>query len=65
MIAALVIAVLSSESLFAEGPEGSRNLVVVGRYLAADDTRLPLAAALLARGAARVTRSSPTRDCGP
>ncbi len=27
----------SSESLFGPGPEGSRNLVVVGRYLAADD----------------------------
>jgi len=45
---------LASGSLFAPGPEGSRNLVVVGRYLAADDTRLPLAAALLARGAARL-----------
>jgi hypothetical protein len=44
---------LSSDSLF-EGPEGGRNLVVVGRYLAADDTRLPLAAAFLARGAARL-----------
>ena len=54
MIAALVLAALSSDALFADGPEGSRNLVVVGRYLAADDTRLPLAAALLARGAARL-----------
>jgi len=45
---------LASGTLFAPGPEGSRNLVVVGRYLAADDTRLPLAAALLARGAARL-----------
>jgi hypothetical protein len=43
----------SPDSLF-EGPEGGRNLVVVGRYLAADDARLPLAAALLARGAARL-----------
>ena len=63
MIAALVIAVLSSESLFAEGPEGSRNLVVVGRYLAADDTRLPLAAALLARGTARL-RAEGAPDAG-
>ena len=54
MIAAALIAVLSSDSLFADGAEGSRELVVVGRYLAADDTRLPLAAALLARGAARL-----------
>ena len=45
---------LAAGSLFAPGPEGSRNLVVVGRYLAADDTRLPLAAALLSRGAARL-----------
>jgi hypothetical protein len=61
MIAALLVAVLSSDSVFAEGPEGSRNLVVVGRYLAADDTRLPLAAALLARGAARL-RAEGTAD---
>jgi hypothetical protein len=61
MIAALLISVLSSDSLFAEGPEGSRNLVVVGRYLAADDMRLPLAAALLARGAARL-RTEGTPD---
>ncbi len=60
MIAALLL-VLSSDSLFAEGPDGSRNLVVVGRYLAADDTRLPLAAALLARGAARL-RAEGTPD---
>ncbi len=51
----------ASDSLFAPGPEGSRNLVVVGRYLAADDTRLPLAAALLARGAARL-RAEGTPD---
>jgi hypothetical protein len=61
MIAALLLAVLSSDALFAEGAEGSRNLVVVGRYLAADDTRLPLAAALLARGAARL-RAEGTPD---
>ena len=61
MIAALLITALSSDSLFAEGPEGSRNLVVVGRYLAADDTRLSLAAALLARGAARL-RAGGTPD---
>ncbi len=61
MIAALLVAALSSDSLFAEGPEGSRNLVVVGRYLAADDMRLPLAAALLARGAARL-RAEGTPD---
>jgi hypothetical protein len=47
---------LSSDPLFAEGPEGSRNLVVVGRYLAADDARLSLAAALLARGAGRLRK---------
>ena len=58
---------LSSSSLLSlptpssQGPEGSRNLVVVGRYLAADDTRLPLAAALLARGAARL-RAEGTPD---
>jgi hypothetical protein len=52
---------LSPDSLFAAGPDGSRNLVVVGRYLAADDTRLPLAAALLARGAARL-RAEGTPD---
>ena len=56
MSAALLIAVLSSDSLFTEGPEGSRNLVVVGRYLAADDARLSLAAALLARGAGRLRK---------
>jgi hypothetical protein len=50
----------SPDSLF-EGPEGGRNLVVVGRYLSADDTRLPLAAALLARGAARL-RAEGTPD---
>jgi hypothetical protein len=61
MIAALLISVLSSDSLFADGAEGSRNLVVVGRYLAADDTRLSLAAALLARGAARL-RAEGTPD---
>jgi len=61
MIAALLVAVLSSDSLFAEGPEGSRNLVVVGRYLAADDTRLSLAAALLARGVGRL-RNERTPD---
>ena len=43
----------STEALFADGPEGSRNLVVVGRYLAFDKERLPLAVALLSRGAAR------------
>ncbi len=53
---------ISPDSLF-EGPEGSRNLVVVGRYLAADDTRLPLAAALLARGAGRL-RAAGTPDPG-
>lgn len=51
----------SSADLFSPGPEGSRNLVVVGRYLAAHDTRLPLAAALLARGAARL-RTAGTPD---
>lgn len=61
MIASLLIAALSSDSLFADGPEGSRNLVVVGRYLAADDSRLPLAASLLARGAARL-RAEGTPD---
>jgi hypothetical protein len=61
MIAALLVAVLSGESLFADGPEGSRNLVVVGCYLATDDTRLPLAAALLARGTARL-RAEGTAD---
>lgn len=49
----LALAGGASESLF-EGPEGSRNLVVVGRYLAFDKERLPLAVALLARGAARL-----------
>jgi hypothetical protein len=63
MIAAVFAAVLSGESLFADGPEGRRNLVVVGRYLAADDTRLPLAAALLARGTARL-RAEGTADAG-
>ena len=53
---------LSSDSLF-EGAEGARNLVVVGRYLAADDTRLPLAAAFLARGAARL-RAAGSPDPG-
>lgn len=52
---------LSPDSLFAPGPEGSRNLVVVGRYLAADETRLRLAAAFLARGAARL-RAEGTPD---
>lgn len=51
---------ISPDSLF-EGLEGGRNLVVVGRYLSADDTRLPLAAALLARGAARL-RAEGTPD---
>ncbi len=51
---------LSPDSLF-EGPEGGRNLVVVGRYLSADATRLPLAAALLARGADRL-RAEGTPD---
>lgn len=53
----------SSADLFSPGPEGSRNLVIVGRYLAADDTRLPLAAALLARGAGRL-RADGTPDPG-
>lgn len=54
---------LSPDSLFAPGPEGSRNLVVVGRYLAADGERLRLAATFLARGAARL-RASGTPDPG-
>ncbi|MDL2718064.1 MAG: hypothetical protein PT977_09935 [Acidobacteriota bacterium] len=63
MIAALLLAALSSDALFAEGPEGSRNLVIVGRYLAADETRISLAAAFLARGAARL-RAEGTADPG-
>ena len=42
--------------LFPEGPEGSRNLVVVGLFLASDLTRLRLASTLLARGTVRLRK---------
>jgi hypothetical protein len=57
----LAAAAIAADSLFAPGPEGSRNLVVVGRYLAADEARLAVAAAFLARGAARL-RAEGTPD---
>jgi hypothetical protein len=43
--------------LFSEGPEGSRNLVVVGLFLAGDSTRLRLASTLLARGTMRLRKA--------
>lgn len=54
---------LSPDSLFAAGPEGSRNLVVVGRYLAADGARLRLAATFLARGAVRLRAEGTPDPC--
>jgi hypothetical protein len=42
--------------LFPEGPEGSRNLVVVGLFLADDPARLRIASTLLARGTLRLRR---------
>ena len=42
--------------LFPESPEGSRNLVVVGLFLASDPARLRLASTFLARGTARLRK---------
>ena len=42
--------------LFPEGPSGSRNLVVVGLFLASDPSRLRLASSLLSRGTARLRK---------
>ncbi|HSB37352.1 MAG TPA: hypothetical protein VLH41_10760, partial [Thermoanaerobaculia bacterium] len=42
--------------LFPEGPVGSRNLVVVGLFLARDPARQRLASSLLSRGTVRLRR---------
>ena len=48
-------------AVFAPGPEGTQDLVVVGRVLAKNDANRPLAAALLARASERL-RAADTAD---